>query len=167
MKVKYPDQQVTFNMTITGGAGSIIDSLLVTGVPELEAGDAFLLKRARIVDSQDVYSSAVHNVSFKWAIGGGAFAAQPDFVGDKTVVLVTRAGGQTAGGESYLVGGAYDQVEVKNLGYGVLEQMPIKDIYAGVLGTNLVAGSFQIRLDFDIVTLTTAEMADLYNRGIV
>ena len=61
-----------------------------------------------------------------------------------------------------------DQFDISSGGHGTFKQRPVKKVYfsrevTGFDQTNVVYG---IRIEYDIVTLTTAEQAELYQLGL-
>lgn len=109
---------------------------------------------------------------FKWGISG----AEGDVTGNVGILLEPslicfsgRAGLQP----TYIVGGAQDSINLAQGDPGTLQNIPLKNVYLarevhGVTGKMSSEGetNYDLYIEYDIVTLTTAEQADLYQRGL-
>lgn len=165
MKVKYADQVCFHTLATTGGAGVVNDSDEITGFSDLEASDAILLQKISIagVDPFEAIA-ALTEYSLVWGVSGKAFTLNPTVLPQSLLQGASiRAGGLVAG-ELFFMGGSRDTLDFTDLGStGVYRRYAARHIYLGISAKNLVASSLTIRVQYDIVSLTSAEMATLFS----
>lgn len=65
------------------------------------------------------------------------------------------------------VGGDQDHINMLE-GDGRFKNFPVKELFFGrdLYGLTSTGLKYEVRIEYDIVTLTTAEQADLYQRGL-
>lgn len=65
------------------------------------------------------------------------------------------------------IGGDQDHINMLD-GDGRFKNFPVKELFFGRDLSNLATTGlkYEVRIEYDIVTLTTAEQADLYQRGL-
>lgn len=109
-------------------------------------------------------------VGFSWSLCGKISTADESLLENESNICYSgRRGLHTADSQvSFMIGGYQDQIYMSGKGsYGVLVNRPLKEVFLGT-EMNDINGTpgVTLRIDYDIVTLTTAEQADLYQRGI-
>lgn len=77
-----------------------------------------------------------------------------------------RSGGLAVGG-AFTIGGEQDYIDM-NDGKGRFMNNPTKKVWFGrdIDGMTLSGLVYNVRIEYDIVTLTQAEQAELYQRGM-
>jgi hypothetical protein len=107
-------------------------------------------------------------VKFNWSICGAEGETDENLLENKHNVTYSGRSGTDNADDKIPVGGYQDQIYLNDPGnYGVLKNKPLKTVYLGTEWNDLSgAPSVCIRFDYDIVTLTTAEQAELYQRGL-
>jgi hypothetical protein len=110
-------------------------------------------------------------VGFNWSICGRESSEDISLLKNESNICYSGRRGKNDDGDGlscYLVGGHQDQISMSSIdNYGVLKNSPLKELYFGTELNNIGdAPSFDLRIEYDIVTLTTAEQADLYQRGL-
>ena len=71
-------------------------------------------------------------------------------------------------GDTCQIGGSEDFFDVSNAGPGTFLQRPLRKVFFGreALSYQLAEVKYTLRIEYDIVTLTTTEQAELYQAGL-
>lgn len=114
--------------------------------------------------------SAIQGHAFNWAVGirpnlaGGE--DEIDLIAQPGLLVYSGRQGLLPGGV-FQVGGLQDQIALNNKdSYGVFAQIPARQLYfkTEIKGLSTDSGLYIIvcRFDFDVVSLSTSEQAELY-----
>lgn len=111
---------------------------------------------------------SIAGTKFNWGIAGKEGETDESILQEPSLICFSgRQAGLGDAGTSYQFGGVQDQIFMSG-GYGVLSNNPMRTPYLA-LESNLQdveAAFYGLRIEYDIVTLTTAEQADLYQKGL-
>ena len=79
-----------------------------------------------------------------------------------------RSSKTAAAGDTCQVGGHEDFFDVSGAGPGTFIQRPVRKVFFGREVTNYQTDDveYALRIEYDIVTLTTSEQAELYQAGL-
>lgn len=101
-----------------------------------------------------------------WGICGKDGGATPLLFEPSLIAYSGRQGLQDATG-CFTIGGEQDQI-VMDGGKGSFFNRPLRTPFFGreIEGVNAAGVIYNLRIEYDIVTLTTQEQADLYSRGL-
>ncbi|MCK5795418.1 MAG: hypothetical protein KAH12_11965 [Anaerolineales bacterium] len=113
---------------------------------------------------------SIAGTKLNWGISGSEGETDQSIIQEPSLVCYSgRQGGlNPTYEESYQFGGIQDQIDMNSGGYGVLINSPMKTPHLA-LESNQVdveEAFYGVRIEYDIVTLTTAEQADLYQKAL-
>lgn len=106
-------------------------------------------------------------IKFNWGIAGVEGDSLTSLLFEPSLVCYQgRQGGAPGAPIMFETGGVPDQIEVS--GARGINQKPVKKVYFGreIDGIATADMKYDVRIEYDIVTLTTQEQADLYQRGL-
>lgn len=176
MKIKY-DNQIGFVSFLTPGLALNGNVVAEMAQPILDGNDAIILKKVSLGNiSMAMKESSEFAPHFEWGVSG--LSGFIDLVGSASLIQAPKImaySAKIAEIASYatdnlphfnLKYGYQDQIVFKKDEYGFLEIYPAKRIYVGIKYTNLGAVQIPFRIQYDIVTLSSNELLELYSSGV-
>lgn len=180
MKTKYRDQ-TAFN-TVDIGVTDGVREFLLSDFPAIDPNDAILISRAMVTESANSHvigtppceaTPVTYDTCFNWALNGRLLVSGTDLLNQSTLLCFSgRSGGLVMPSvvglrSSFQVGGSSDQINLESSeSFGVIERFPTRKVFLNVEMYEADPGGgkyeLNVRIKYDIVTLTTSEQSDLY-----